>query len=62
MAALMTLLYLLFGVSYSEEESIDYFHTGIFQAKRNSGLYEVKIGMDENDSLIAAYGHFDSDK
>ena len=62
MAGLILLLSLLFGLSHSEEESIDYFHTGVFQAKRNSGLYQVKIGIDENDALIAAYGHFDSDK
>ncbi|CAG9314507.1 unnamed protein product [Blepharisma stoltei] len=43
-------------------EDIDYFHTGIFEANRDPGLYEVKIGLEDTDSILSTFGYYNKDK
>ena len=41
---------------------IGYFHTGMFERNRDAGLYEVSIGLGDEDLILSAFGYFNKDK
>lgn len=43
-------------------ENIEYFHTGIFEANRDPGLYEVNIGLEKTDLILTTFGYYNKDK
>lgn len=43
-------------------EDLDHFNTGFFQNSRESGLYEITVGLEKLPIVLAAFGYFNSDK
>lgn len=42
--------------------TLEDFHTGIFQPHKDEGLYQVEIGLEHPDIILAGFGYFNSDK
>ena len=58
----MELRLLLLVQTLAAVYDIAYFQTGFFQPYRDPGLYEVTVGLENQDRQLALYGYFNGDK
>ena len=53
---------LIFIISIALARDISYFNTGMFEKNRDPGLYKVKLGLENKNLILSAFGYFNKDK